>query len=448
MELIKSKNANENYLSKIVNITTFRPHSNAEKLKCCTVDGFNIITSIDAEPGLYVYFSVLSCINSEFLWFANLYKHQELNKDNTKSGMFEDNGRVKAVTLRGELSEGFILPASILNDFVLSKTNQKIDNLKDGVEFDAFSYKDQEFYISKKYVIKSNKIYTKKSTSNRESNIKAGFDRLISDQFRYHYNTILLKKCPYIISPDTQLNISYKLHGTSGISAYVLCNRKLKWYEKLFAFITRKHLNKCKYDYLYASRKVIKNRYGNNIDDTVWAAADKFVRPCLAYGQSAYYEIVGYLPNGKAIQKDYDYGCIPPKYNEEYTPEKHFKVRIYRVTYTDEKGNVVEFNPNMVRHWCHAVDLIPVEECYNGLAKDLYPEIPISEDWNEQFLHKLSNDSNFYMEENSPHCKNKVPHEGLVLKLNNDNSKAYKLKCFRFLSKESKETEVNIEDEN
>lgn len=275
------------------------------------------------------------------------------------------------------------------------------------------------------------------------------FDKLIPNQFRYHYDTILLKKCPHIISPETQLNISYKLHGTSGVSAYVLCNRELKWHEKLFEFIFKKHLKKYKYDYLYSSRNRIRNRYeNNNIDDSVWAEADKFVRPCLAYGQSIYYEIVGFLPNGKAIQKDYDYGCVPPKNNEEYTPEKHFKVRIYRVTYTDEKGNVIEFNPNMVQQWCHAVDLIPVEECYNGLAKDLYPEIPISEDWNEQFLHRLSNDNNFYMEENLPHCKNKMPHKGIVLKLNNDNSKAYKLKCFRFLSKESKETEVNIEDEN
>lgn len=44
--------------------------------------------------------------------------------------MFEDNGRVKAVTLRGELSEGFILPASILNDFVLSKPIKKLIILK------------------------------------------------------------------------------------------------------------------------------------------------------------------------------------------------------------------------------------------------------------------------------------------------------------------------------
>lgn len=34
MKLIQSKKASINYLSKIVNITTFRAYPNAEKLKC------------------------------------------------------------------------------------------------------------------------------------------------------------------------------------------------------------------------------------------------------------------------------------------------------------------------------------------------------------------------------------------------------------------------------
>ena len=101
MKLTKSKNANVNYLAKIVDIQNFRAHSNPEvtKLKCCTIDGFNIITGIDSEPGLYVYFPAMSCINSDFLSYANLYRHKELNKEPNLSGLFEDNGRVKAIRL-------------------------------------------------------------------------------------------------------------------------------------------------------------------------------------------------------------------------------------------------------------------------------------------------------------------------------------------------------------
>ena len=84
-----------------------------QRLKCCTIDGFNIITGIDSQPGLYVYFPVMSQINSDFLSYANLYRHSEKNNNTEKSGMFDDNGRVKAISLKGEKSEGFIIDYQI-----------------------------------------------------------------------------------------------------------------------------------------------------------------------------------------------------------------------------------------------------------------------------------------------------------------------------------------------
>ena len=66
-------------------------------------------------------------------------------------------------------------------------------------------------------------------------------------------------------------------------------------------------------------------------------------------------------------------------------------------------------------------------------------------------MEKLANDTQFYMEHTSPSCDNKVPHEGIVIKIENMKSEAFKLKCFKFLDKEGKELdkgEFNIEDEN
>ena len=53
------------------------------------------------------------------------------------------------------------------------------------------------------------------------------------------------------------------------------------------------------------------------------------------------------------------------------------------------------------------------------------------------------------MEELSPDCINKVPHEGIVIKKEGSWHSAMKLKCFAFLNKEQKELdkgETNIED--
>lgn len=454
MKLTKSKNANINYLAKIVNIQNFRSHSNPEvtKLKCCTIDGFNIITGIDSEPGLYVYFPAMSCINSDFLSYANLYRHKELNKDSEKSGMFEDNGRVKAIRLKGELSEGFIIPIVVLQNYIISVTNTELNEIEEGIEFDSVSHNGKEFWISKKYIIRTEQKQGFGS-SKITKKVPKGINKIIEEQFRFHYDTVIIKKCPHVITPDTRIQMSYKVHGTSGISAYVLCKQDLNWKQKIAKWLTGEEFNR--YDYIYSSRTVIKNKYYNpnvkegyyNVD--VWAEADKIVRPCLSKGITAYYEILGFLPNGRYIQKNYDYGCTPPKENEVYTPEKHFKVRIYRVTYTNVDGKVFEFTPMQVQKWCESVGLIPVEECYYGLAKDLYPDLDISNHWNENFIERLANDKNFYMELNSPHCSNKVPHEGVVIKIDDGVSRAFKLKCFRFLNKEQElldKGEDNIED--
>lgn len=454
MKLIKSKNANVNYLAKIVEIKEFHKHSDPEvtKLKCCCIDGYNIITGIDSQPGLYVYFPTACCINPKFLSYANLYRHGELNSDQTQTGMFEDNGRVKAIKLRGELSEGFILPVTVFQNWIISVVNIE-PKVEVGIEFDSVEHDGKSFWVNKKYIPKNTRT---QGTSNPNGKGKQpkGLDKLIENQFRFHYDTTLIKKCPNVIHPNDLISITEKIHGTSGISAYVLCKQDLNWKQKIAKWLTGEEFNK--YDYLYASRTVIKNQfYNKNVTPgfygcDVWAEADKIVKPCLSKGMTVYYEIVGFLPNGGYIQKGYDYGCVPPVGDEKYTHEKHFKVRIYRVTVTNVDGVVHEFSAREVQQWCARVGLTPVDEWYYGIAMDLYPDLDELEHWNENFMQKLANDARFYMERNSPSCDNKVPHEGIVIKIENMKSEAFKLKCFKFLDEEGKELdkgETNIEDE-
>ena len=457
MKLIQSKNANVNYLAKIVKIDNFHKHSDPEvtKLKCCCIDGFNIITGIDSEPGLYVYFPTACCINPKFLSYANLYRHGELNVDQTKTGMFDDNGRVKAIRLRGELSEGFIIPIVVLENWAMSTVNVEL-KVEEGTEFDSIEHDGKTFWVNKKYIPKNTRTPGAPGSGNSgKGKQPKGLDKIIENQFRFHYDTVLIKKCPHVLHPSDLISITSKVHGTSGISAYVLCKQELNWKQKIARWLTGEEFDK--YDYLYSSRSVIKNQYYNKsvqggfygVD--VWKYADDIVRPCLSKGMTAYYEIIGFLPNGGYIQKNYDYGCLPPVGDEAYTYGKHFKVQIYRVTITDVSGKVHEFSAREVQLWAQMVGLVPVEQYYYGYAKDLYPDLDPSEHWNENFLSKLANDKNFYMECNSPTCDNKVPHEGIVIKIENMKSEAFKLKCFKFLDGEGKaldKGEVDIESES
>lgn len=466
IELIKGKKFDDNHSAMVINVKEFIPHSNADKLKCCKVGTYNIITSIDAEPGLYVYFQKESVINPNFLSFANLYRHPELNADNTKTGMFEDSGRIKTIKLRGELSEGFIIPAVVFENFITSVTNQNI-TLTEGTEFDTVQNGDKSFWVIKKWVVQK----TPGTPGGGKSRIKVLarlFDRVIPEQFRFHYTTIVIKKCPMVITPDSVLNISEKIHGTSGISANVLVKSQYhklglvgNWITRhiidpIFRLKTQNLKDATHYDNLYSSRTVIKNQYINKqvgegyygVD--VWAEANKIVAPKLPKGYTAYYEIVGFLPNGGYIQKGYDYGCVPPKEGEPYTPEVNFKVRIYRITITNVDGIVYELTPQEVTRWCERNGLKSVSTWWEGKASDLYPELDKETHFSENFIEKLADDARFYMEKSSPSCTNNVPHEGVVIKIIGRNSEAFKLKCFKFLDKEHKALdagESNIEDE-
>ena len=477
MFLGKSKKANINYLAKIVNIKEFSPHPKptVERLKCATVDGFTILVGIDSKPGLYVYFPAGCKINPEFLRYNNLFRHTELNANPDKSGMFDENGRVKAIKLQGVISEGFLLPVLMLHNFITTVTNKEIP-IEEGTEFDAVIGGDKEFWITKKYVVHEN-THSSTLSSKPKKKVK-GINRVLDDQFRFHYDTIIIKKCPYVITPDSLIHISTKVHGTSGISAYVQCKIPIPKRDKVIAWIWNNIINKCFvnpfnkliekptygftlneriYDYLYASRTVIKNSiYNPNVTPgfygfDIWEEADKIVRPKLEKGMTAYYEIIGYLPGNKYIQKNYDYGYVPDTSEiYPYQYERNFGIRIYRLTYTNIDGKVFEFSPRQVQIWSKEHDLIPVTELYYGKASDLYPDIKHDENFSENFIERLSNDKNFYMELDSPDCNNKVPNEGVVIKIDNMKPAAFKLKCFKFLNKEQQaldKGESNIEDE-
>ena len=466
MELIKGKNSNINYLAKIVDVQQFHSHPDPEvtKLKCVYVDGYNVIVGIDEEPGKYIYFPTSSQINPELLTYANLYRHAEKNADNTKTGYFNDNGRVTAIKLRGCVSEGFLLPILTFNNWLIDSVQIGLDEsqMENGLEFDMVEHKGKSFWVCRKYYV-----YTGQKRDSYTGKVPKGkqYSKVIPEFFPVHYETEQIRRVPNAIQPDDLIHISGKLHGTSIRCGWVLCNHKHSFTLGLINLLLGKRWkdNVLYYDYLYGSRKVVKSEENQSgyYKSEPYEAAFEVIKPALQKGMNIYAEIVGFTPDGAYIQKDYDYGCVPPE-NGEYVSEKNFKVRVYRITITNVDGQVHEFSPREVQIYCQTHNLIPVEEYYYGRAMDIYPELvqivngdyehPLfNDDWYNQFLEELANDKVFNMECNSPDCMNKVPHEGIVIKIDNMKSAAFKLKCFSFLNKEQKQMdagESNIEDDN
>lgn len=491
MKFIKSKQGecHENYLARVINVTEddFTPHPNPEvtKLKRCKVGVdtlYNVIVHIDSTPGKYVFFPALSQINPEFLRYANLYRDPAMNANSECTGMFENNGRVKTIRIKGTrtivdpstgikseirlsgaVSDGFLIELDVVLGFITSTFNVACESndIQTDVWFDTIEHNGKSFWLSRKYIIKTQQTrqqrsaeHTQKSSKHGKQKKKKRFNRVIDNQFNYHYDTVLVKKVPFAVQPDDYIHVSSKVHGTSFIVSNVICNEEpITWKDKIIKFLTGKNLTA--YDFLYASRTKIKNQY---IDDNgptfngcdIWKYAYDVVKPNLPKGYTVYGEIIGFLPSGSYIQKGYDYGCVPPVNGEEFTHEKHYKVRVYRVTITNPDGIVHEFTPREVQTWCIANNLTPVTELYYGKAKDLYPDLDITANWHQNFWDRMADDTNFYMEMKSPDCVNNVPHEGVVIKIDDNKSRAFKLKTFMFVNGESKQLdngETNIEDE-
>jgi len=116
MSKLSTKAENSNYCARLIKLPAPRAHSNANKLLCVSVLGNNVITGISAKEGdSYVFFPLESSISVEYLADSNSLDDPALNKDKKTKGFFSPkHGRVKALSLRGEKSEGYVVPASTI----------------------------------------------------------------------------------------------------------------------------------------------------------------------------------------------------------------------------------------------------------------------------------------------------------------------------------------------
>jgi hypothetical protein len=225
MNLTKSTHHNENYLASIIEIKDFHPHPNADRLKMAAVYGNNVITGINSEPGLYCYFPLECALSQEFLSFTNSFRDPELNADKSKKGLFEAHGRIRAVRLRSEKSEGYIVPAQQIIDFAAS-LGKKIN--VEPCDFDEVC----GHQICKKYIPKNQKspqVGGKKT----KGKIKKWESKLIENQFYFHESTGHLKKEINKLSPEEYISITEKCHGCNFIVSNVLCKRKLSFVDKI-----------------------------------------------------------------------------------------------------------------------------------------------------------------------------------------------------------------------
>ena len=440
MKLNKPKN--ENYSAIVVEIKTLITLEKCDNVQGAIIMGNQVIVSKSVKIGdVGLYFPLECALSKEYLSNNNLYNKPELNLDNTQKGYFDEKGRVRCQRFRGHKSEGLFMPLESLQCFGVLE-------LETNICFDEIN----GFPICSKYIVKQNR--TPGQPGNRKSKTKIKYEsKLIENQFRFHDDTAMLYRNLHRIAPESLIHISYKMHGTSGISSYILCKKKLNWIEKLLSKLNINIKTEI-YDYIYSSRKVIKNEELNPnaqhyYSEDIWGIAHNEVKEFLQKGMTFYYEIVGFLPNGGAIQKDYDYGCEVTKH----------AIYIYRITSTNVDGKVIEFSAKQVQDFCKKNGLNAVPELYYGYAKGFTGIMPIKQEGNNIYLEDLESWRNHFLsaikinynEKDCFMCNTEVPEEGCVIRIDGLEFEAYKQKSERFYARETvllDKGESNIEDEN
>lgn len=503
---ILKDDANPNYLATICKIGEVTPIEGADKIVKTVVNGYDIVVSKDMKPGtIVVYFPVECAISQDFLSANNLYERSEFfrnaNAEEVKSliekvekiglkqswswdedkgcedpyrkltdaeveerdriladiksmcGFFGKNGRVRILKLRGQYSQGFIAGIDAMTNFIPELADVDWESMV-GKQFNFVGDKE----ICWKYIPPTKEVRSgggsQREWRKRMKHLQR-FDRLIPGQFAYHYDTKMLAEHVAELSPDDKVTISVKVHGTSVIIANILCNRRLSTWEKIKKFFGFKVVEK-EYGNIYASRSVIKNQYINPdkhdfYGGDPWGCVNRDFGPYLDKGMTVYGEIVGYVEGSQSmIQAKHDYGCKPGQW----------KFMPYRITMTDELGEKTEWNLADVDKWTR--DLVAAHPeledktmfltiLYHGRFGDLYPDLDESNHWHENVLARMKADrENFLMEEDEPLCKNKVPREGIVIRIDDDKIvRAWKLKTLRHYGKEAEQHdkgEVDMEE--
>ena len=313
----------------IVKINNIEKHPNADNLQIVRLFGTQVITGMDTKLGdLMIYFDSNLKLSSRYLSANNLYRHSVLNADSTKIGYFDDNGRVKAIKLRGEFSDGVLLPLESL----LNLDDDISLNMDEGTEFTELN----KYKICEKYIVPVEKVKDVSGNKIRKS-------KTTSPMFVMHWDSDQYMRNKHQIPADIFIYIEEKVHGTSQRTGNVIVSRNLPrilvFINKLFGFkITKEN----KYTVLNGTRRTIltPNSVGfhdNSMRDDLYHK----VKTYLFKGEEIYTEIIGFENTGRYIQKGFPYGCDPVGLIKN-------RVILYRVTMNNEDGITVDYSRDAV----------------------------------------------------------------------------------------------------
>lgn len=393
---------NEAYAATIVKLENTYPLDNSDRLVGSRFMGYSAVIPKDYPLGLYVMFSAETQLSEEYCRENNLFRHGNLNKDQSKTGYIEDNRRIRAIKLRGNTSNCVIMPLESL-----AYTGVDISQFKENDTFDHLA--DRE--VCKKYVVKQ---------TAREIKTQAPkFSRIDKRLMPEHVKTIQYFRHSDQFK-DKMLVVTQKVHGTSVRISNIPVAKELSWKDKI-AKKLGVNISEQEYDYVYGSRRVIKDSRGEQqhfYDEDLWTSTGERVKDSVPKNYILYGEIIGWVNEHKPIQPNYTYN-LKPGTSELY---------IYRVATVNPDGFVTDLSWDGVKEFCKERGLNHV------------PELTRSIGWNEtvtdHYMNKRYYDEGFTQA--IPLSDPKTKDEGICIRYEAQLPVIAKAKCSEFLGHETK----------
>ena len=386
------------YCGYITRLKNVRKHSNADRLQLADCFGNTVIVGLEYTEGqLGVYFPVDGQLSVEFCTANDLVRRKDENGNPAGGYLDPEKRNIKAMKLRGEKSDGLFMPLTALANFTT------VSDLKEGDTITVLNGVE----ICKKYIPKRNHSGEWHGGS-KGRKTKVDF----CPTFAQHVDTEQLAYNLNAFKTGDVVELTLKMHGTSGRTGYLPLRKEkpLNWFQKLF----KKHPDiYYEYGYVTGTRRVVLDNThdGGYYDDNSFRLrmAEKFEGK-LHKGETVYYEIVGFVNeqtpimasvknskiSDKAFTKQYgeetvfSYGCDPNGEWEETScaPDEFYvdgataatteiipprcEVYVYRMTMTNDDGDMIEYSPEQMRLRCDqmGVKYVPVFE------KFMIPEHP------------------------------------------------------------------------
>ena len=392
------------YRAYVTTLTNVRKHPNADRLLLADCFGNTVCVSTDyAEGEIGVYFPTDGQLSVEFAEKNNLLRKKDDAGNNIGGYMDPDKRNVTAIRLRGEKSDGLFLPLSCL-----AYTGVDMDTLNVGFVIEGVVNGHD---ICQKYIPRSNARVGRVTEGNRTRKARPS----VSPLFKEHADTEQLAYNLGAFKPGDDIEVSLKMHGTSQRTGYLPV---FKGYKRTFLDWLFRREGKPVYEWGYVSgtrRVVLENYEGGYYGSNEFREQhSKFFEGKLWKGETVYYEVVGFTTNGTPIMgsvnnaklqdkefiKQYgketmfSYGCHPDG-GEFVAPQREDAIAsvvvipqsdiyVYRMTMTNEDGDVVEYTPDFMRYRCEQMGVKTVPVFFKGTVPAFGEVMYVDKNENDQ----------------------------------------------------------------